>query len=104
MKKYKVQLSNMAKNDYKNIVRYIKYELLEPNIAQRYSILIKDKIKTLEFQPDRFAVLEHENLKKYEFRKIAIKNYIAFYRINEDKAIVNIERILHSGTDWVNKI
>lgn len=36
-----MQLSNQAKNDYKGIIRYIKYQLLEPAIAKKYAELIK---------------------------------------------------------------
>lgn len=43
-------------------------------------------------------------IKKYKFRKLIIKNYIAFYRINEDEKTVNVERILYGGTDWKEEI
>lgn len=104
MKKYKVQLSNQAKNDYKGIIRYIKYQLLEPAIAEKYAELIKNELNGLEYQPQKFAVIDYDIIKKYNFRKLIIKNYIAFYRINEDEKIVNVERILYNGTDWKNKL
>ena len=104
MKKYKVQLSIQAKNDYKSIIRYIKYELLEPIIAEKYAKLIKNELNSLEYQPQKFAIIDYDIIKKYNFRKLIIKNYIAFYRINEDEKIVNVERILYSGTDWKNKL
>ena len=104
MKKYKVQLSIQAKNDYKSIIRYIKYELLEPIIAEKYSKLIKNELNSLEYQPQKFSIIDYDIIKKYNFRKLIIKNYIAFYRINEDKKIVNVERILYNGTDWKNKL
>lgn len=43
LEEYKVKLSIQAKEDYKSIIRYIKYKLLEPNIAERYAELIKMK-------------------------------------------------------------
>ena len=104
LKKYKVQLSIQAKNDYKSIIRYIKYELLEPIIAEKYAKLIKNELNSLEYQPQKFAIIDYDIIKKYNFRKLIIKNYIAFYRINEDEKIVNVERILYSGTDWKNKL
>ena len=102
MKKYKVQLSNQAKEDYKSIIRYIKYKLLEPNIAERYAELIKNELNTLKNNPQRFAIIDYDIIKKYNFRKLIIKNYIVFYRINEDTKIVNVERILYDGTNWKN--
>lgn len=104
MEKYKVQLSNKAKDDYKSIIRYIRYELLEPNIAEKYAELIRNELNSLEYQPQKFAIIDYDIIKKYNFRKLIVKNYIAFYRINEDEKIVNVERILYSGTDWKNKL
>ena len=49
MKKYKVQLSNQAKNDYKGIIRYIKYQLLESTIAEKYAKLIRNELNSLEY-------------------------------------------------------
>jgi len=104
LEKYKIQLSIKAKEDLKNIVRYVKYELLEPLIAQKYAELIKNEIKTLEHMPQKFAVIDTNIVKYDNFRKLIIKNYIAFYRINEEEKIVNIERILYGSTDWKNKL
>lgn len=104
MEKYKVRLSIVAKNDFKSIISYIKNDLLEPTIARKYAELIKEEIKTLEYFPQKFSVIDSSIIKYDNFRKLIIKNYIAFYRINEDKKTVNIERILYGGTDWKNKL
>ena len=104
MEEYNVELSIQAKEDYKGIIRYIKYKLLEPNIAERYAELIKNEINTLRYNPQKFAIIDYDMIKKYKFRKLIIKNYIAFYRINEDEKIVNVERILYGTTDWKNKL
>ena len=104
MKEYKVVLSIQAKEDYKRIISYIKNKLLEPNIAEIYAELIKDEFNILKYNPQKFAIIDYDLLKKYKFRKLIIKNYIAFYRINEDEKIVNVERILYGATDWKNKL
>ena len=104
MKEYKVVLSIQAKEDYKRIISYIKNKLLEPNIAEIYAELIKDEFNILKYNPQKFDIIDYDLLKKYKFRKLIIKNYIAFYRINEDEKIVNVERILYSATDWKNKL
>ena len=104
MEEYKIELSILAKEDYKSIIRYIKDKLLEPNIAEKYAELIKNKINTLKYNPQKFAIIDFDMIKKYKFRKLIIKNYIAFYRINEDEKIVNVERILYGATDWKNKL
>ena len=104
MNKYKVELSIQAKNDYKDIIHYIKYELLEPTIAKKYAELIKNELISLEYQPNRFPVIDNDIIKKYQFRKLVIKNYIVFYRINDIYKVVNVERILYGASNWKNKL
>ena len=104
MDKYKIQLSIKAKNDIKNVVRYIKYELLEPSIAEKYANLIEKEIKSLEHCPQKFAIIDREIIGSDNVRKLIIKNYIAFYRINENNRIVNIERVLYGSSNWKEKL
>ena len=93
-----------AKNDYKEIINYIKYELLEPAIAEKYANLIKNELTSLKYQPNKFPIINYEVIKKYQFRKLVIKKYIAFYRINNKDKVVNVERILYGASDWKNKL
>lgn len=102
--KYEVKLSIKAKDDLKGSVLYIKNELNEPNISRRYSKLIRNEIQSLENMPQKFAIIDDDDIKDLNIRKINIKNYIVFYRINEEKRIVNIERVLYGASDWLNKL
>ena len=49
--KYKINLSIKAKDDLKSIVLYIKNNLNEPAIANKYAKIIREEIKTLEYSP-----------------------------------------------------
>lgn len=104
MEKYKIQLSIKAKNDYKRIINYIKNELLEPSIANKYAELINNEIQTLEHLPQKYAIIDYDAIKELEFRKLIIKNYIAFYRINEKEKIVEIHRILYGSSNWIQEL
>lgn len=104
VEKYKIELSIKAKDDLKSIVLYIKNELNEPNIARKYVNTIKKEIETLEYMPQKFAIIDDDIIKDLNIRKLTIKNHIAFYRVNEEKKIVNVERILYSSSDWINKL
>lgn len=104
MEKYKIQLSIRAKDDYKRIISYLNNELLEPLIASRYAELINAKLQSLRYSPQRYAIVDGIVEKKLEFRKIIIRNYIAFYRINENEKIVEVHRILWGASDWLGRI
>ncbi len=104
MEKYKIKLSKDARIDYLNIIRYIKYSLVEPIIADRYAKLIKEEIQKLEYNPQKFAIIDLNLKDNSNIRKLVIKNYIAFYRVNENEKVVNIERILYGAMNWKNKL
>ena len=80
--KYEINLSIKAKDDLKSIVLYIKNNLNEPAIANKYSKIIREEIKTLEYSPQKFAVIDDKSIRDLKIRKLIIKNYIAFYRDN----------------------
>lgn len=104
MEKYKIQLAIKAKDDYKKIINYLKNELLEPSIANKYAELINNEIQALEYMPQKYAIIDDDIVKELEYRKLIIKNYIAFYRINEKEKIVEIHRILYGGSDWMYEL
>lgn len=104
MEKYKIQLSIKAKNDYKKIINYLKNELLEPSIANKYAELINSELQTLEYSPERYAIIDDDIVKDLEFRKLIIKNYIAFYKINKKERIVEVHRILYGASNWIEKL
>lgn len=100
MAKYKIKFSKDARNDYFNIIRYIKYKLFEPDIANNYAKMIKEEINKLEYTPQSFAIIPNDTIKYNNIRKLIIKNYIVFYRVNESYKMVNIERILYGASNW----
>lgn len=102
--RYKVRISNQARLDAKDIVLYIKNVLKEPNSAKKYARLIKKEIDSLEYLPHRFAVIDDEVIKDLKLRKLVLKKYIIFYRIDEDKKSVNVDRIIYGASDWINKL
>lgn len=66
--------------------------------------LMKKEIDSLECYPHRFAIIDDDIIKDLNVRKLIVKNYIVFYRINEEKKTVNVDRIIYSASDWTNKI
>ena len=57
---------------------YIKNELEEPSIARKYAELIKKEIESLEYYPQKYAIIDNDNVKDLEIRKMPVKNYIVF--------------------------
>ena len=100
MKEYNVEYSKEAKQDLIGIKRYIKYNLQEPNTAQKLISKIKMEIDQLKNNPTIYAIIEDELIRKLEIRKLIVNNYIVFYRIKNEN--VQIVRIMYGRRNWIN--
>ena len=94
--KYEIELSGKAKEDLKKIVIYIKKNLNEPTIARKYAQLINERIRTLKYIPQRYMIIEDNEIKHLDIRRLLIKN--------ESKRIVRIERILYGESNWMSNL
>lgn len=100
MKKYIVELSENAKQDLKNIIFYLRYDLEGDIIADKYKVLFKQKIRDLENIAESMPILD-ENLTGHKnIRKINVRNYILFYVIDKEKSKAIVIRIGHAFMDW----
>jgi len=60
MKIYKVKISKRAKQDLRKVISYIKNNLLEEPIADKYRILFREKIDQLEYIAESMPTLNEE--------------------------------------------
>ena len=100
MKKYTIEISETAKQDLENIISYLRYDLSEDIIADKYKILFKQELKKLEDVAGSMPILEEELTGHKSIRKINVRNYIIFYTIDESNNKVFVVRIGHAFMDW----
>lgn len=99
MNKYIIQYSEEAKQDLIEIKKYIKYNLQEPNIANKLISKIKNAIEDIKNNPKMYAIIDDDFIKKLEIRKIIVDNYIVFYRIKSNT--IEIVRVMHGRRNWI---
>lgn len=73
-------------------------------MQKNYAELINSKIQALEYFSQRNVVINDYIEKELEYRKLIIKNYIVFYKINEREKIVEVHRILYGASDWLYEL
>lgn len=73
-------------------------KLKEKNIANKLVLNIMEKIKILEIFP--FA---HKILKKFEYRKFIIKNYVIIYKISLNEKTISILHIYNQKQSIKNE-
>lgn len=100
MDKYNIKYSKEAKQDLIGIKQYIKYNLQEPETAQKLIYKIRKEINNLKHNPEIYAIIDDDLIEKLEIRKLIVDNYIVFYRIKNDN--IEIVRIMYGRRNWIN--
>ena len=102
MVQYSIQYAESAEFDLIDVMHYIAVELNEPEAALRLTDTIDASIGSLSSMPHRCTLVDDERLATLGYRKLNIKNYLAFFTIDEETHTVNVERILYARRDWLN--
>ena len=98
MELYRTAIAPDAETDKENIFRYLSEFSLE--IALNYYNDIDEAINSLETMPNRRPLVRNERLRAQGVRWIDVRNYIVFFRIENNPNIVRIERILYSAQEY----
>jgi len=97
---YKIDVSEPAEEDLRDILRYISSQLSASATAMKMMDTIEETLTKLEYMPERYPLVRDERLATMGYRRLDIKNYTAFFTINKKDKIVDIERILYAKRDW----
>lgn len=102
---YDVRVTDVAKNDLDEIIKYITETLQNRTAA---TSLLDDFTKQVSFladSPYMFPACADNRLQKHGYRRFLFKkNYVALYLIDDDKKIVNIMHIFYAKRDYAKLI
>ena len=102
MASYRVEVSEPAENDLREIIRYISLQLSAPATALKMLDSIESAIAKLSGMPKGHPLVNDDRLSQMGYRELIVKNYIVFYTINETEKVIDVERILHTRRDWLS--
>ena len=102
MEVYRVNITDTAKQDIRDVGKHITDELQEPAIAVKTINAILDAIDTLEQMPDRISFVKDKRLATQGIRPLYVKNYTVFFSIKKSPNTVSIVRVLYSHRDWAS--
>ena len=100
---YKIEYLPAAQNDLLEILKYIAVNLCNKKAAIEITEEIVAKIDGLAEFPYKNAVHNPIRPLNYEYRKLSVKNYLVFYRVNEDLKLITVVRVIYARRD-VNSI
>ena len=95
--KYQIFYTNSARQDLKNIYRYISDDLVEPEIAAKLTDNIMKAIRSLDEMTQRYRLFEEEPWHSRGLRILPVNNYLVFYLLDDEKTVVTILRIIYGG-------
>lgn len=100
--KYSVIYSPDALEDLKDIYSYIAFELRVPDTAQKQVNHIREKVRSLDFMPARYSLVDWEPWQSLKMHKIPIDNFVVYYTVNDDIHTVTVIRIFYGGRNVEN--
>lgn len=80
--KYTVLPTSTFKEEFKEIIYYIKHKLKEPLTAKRFYKKVINEIKSLKFMPEKYKAIEERYNKSKILRKTSVNNYVIIYEVN----------------------
>ena len=109
---YNVVYSPQALNDLKDIYAYIAQELFVPDTARNQVNRIRKEIRSLDFMPSRYALVDWEPWKSMGMHKVPVDNFVVFYTVDSDSMTVTVirtrglelcllQRLLHTENRYI---
>ena len=97
MDQYKVKVTPRAFRDLDEIYNYIAMEKLAPENAKRQTNRIRAALKTLGTMPQSHQDRLTGRYAGKGYKQLLVDNYMAIYKIDEDRKIVQIVTIQYQG-------
>ena len=101
---YRVVYSPEARDDLKEIYTYIAVEFQAPETAEGQVNRIRKEIRSLDFMPSRYAVVDWEPWRSMGMHRVPVDNFVVYYAVNDDSRTVTVIRIFYGGRDVENII
>ena len=96
---YKVYYSVDVLGDLREIYSYIANELLVPETAKAQLRRIRKEVRSLDFVPARYTLVEWEPWHSMKMHQFPVDNFIVYYLVDDEKRAVTVARIFYGGRD-----
>jgi toxin ParE1/3/4 len=97
MGRYRVRLSARAYRDIEGIFAYIALEKMAPQNAKSQTDRIWKALKSLEIFPQSHQERAEGIYVGMGYRQLIIDNYIAIFKVDEDKKEVLVVTVVYQG-------
>lgn len=100
--KYNIHITEKAEADINAALDYIEFNLMNPIAAENLLKILEKDISTLADSPYSHRIIDDPVLNAWRVRFLIIKNYMAFFVIDEDSKTVHVIRFLYGRRNWIH--
>lgn len=97
--RYRISYAPKALEDLRGIYTYIAFTLKSLGTAKKQVGRIRKEIRSLDFMPARYAMVDWEPWLSMKMHKMSVDNYVIYYTIDVDAFRVTVVRIVYGGRD-----
>ena len=97
--RYTYVLTESAETDVDEAFDYIANELVNPEAASAFADELEEKLEEICKTPKAGRPVHNPYLKRDDIRRILVKNYIAYYLIDEEAAKIVVLRVVYNRRD-----
>ncbi|MBQ3692560.1 MAG: type II toxin-antitoxin system RelE/ParE family toxin [Clostridia bacterium] len=101
---FRIIVTPDAENDILELKNYIADVLLAPKTALSYIRSIRKEIGNLSEMPGRIKTVDNEPWHSLGIRRITVKNFFVYYRIDEPNKTVYILNIIYARRDQLKAL
>ena len=102
--KYEIKVTRQALEQMREIAHYISYDLMAPEAADNLLDDLKASILKLSVLPKKYPLIEEEPWRSEGVRKIAVKNFLVCYWIDEEYNKVQVTAVIYSKRDQIKQL
>ena len=99
--KYALHITPSAERDIGDAADYIEYTLMNPQAADELLDAVEEVLSTFRERPQRIRTIPDPVLEAWGIRFVRIKNYLAFFVVDEERHRVNVVRFLYAKRNWM---
>ena len=98
---YNILFTDAAKEDLREIAFHIAEISKDKEAAKRFVQELRDNCKILETFPEGGALPRDRVLKSAGYRFLVYKDYLTFYMVNKENALVHVMAVFNGKKDYM---
>lgn len=101
---YVVKVTSQAEEQIQEIIHYITYELKAPDAALHLLDALEESFISLSHFPQRVALINEEPWYTKGIHRLAVKNFLVYFWIDEDNMKIQITAVIYEKRDQLRQL